>query len=215
MLQIEAIENRIVEATARAGRTGFVTLVAVSKQQPDDVIDAALKQGLRVFGENRVQEAATRWQPRKQQYPHIKLHLIGGLQTNKVKQAVALFDMIETVDSEKLAAALAAEMKKQGRALPCLIQVNTGDEPQKNGVAVQDFPALLARCKALGLDIRGLMCIPPEGQPAQPHFTMLAKLAATHNLGVLSMGMSGDFETAIACGATHVRVGSALFGSRH
>lgn len=215
MLQLEAIENRIIAAAAKAGRGDFVTLVAVSKQQPDHLIDAALKKGLRVFGENRVQDAQLRWAARKQQQPGIKLHLIGGLQTNKVKQAVALFDMIETVDSEKLAASLAAEMKKQQRSLPCLIQVNTGNEPQKNGIAIDALPALLAFCRAQGLNIQGLMCIPPADQPPQPHFDILARLAKSHDLPILSMGMSSDFETAIACGATQVRVGSALFGGRH
>lgn len=191
-----------------------VTLIAVSKMQGDEAIEAALAQGQRVFGENRVQEAQARWQARRAQYPDLALHLIGHLQSNKAGDAVALFDVIETVDSEKLAQALAAEMKKQQRFLPCMIQVNTGDEPQKGGVGIADLAALLAACRAAGLTITGLMCIPPADDVPGLHFALLHKLAKEHGLPHLSMGMSGDYPDAIAYGATHVRVGSAIFGTR-
>lgn len=190
------------------------TLVAVSKQQPDEMIRDVLSQGQRVFGENRVQEAAARWTGLRPAYPDLQLHLIGPLQSNKVDDAVALFDVIETVDREKLVVALAAEMKKQNRFLPCFIQVNTGEEPQKGGVAPGDFAALLQTARAAGLNITGLMCIPPADDLPDMHFALLHKLAKVHGLSHLSMGMSGDYETAIAYGATHVRVGSAIFGDR-
>jgi pyridoxal phosphate enzyme (YggS family) len=191
-----------------------VTLVAVSKVQPEDRIEAALAEGLRVFGENRVQEAQGRWAARRANYPDLKLHLIGPLQSNKVEDAVALFDVIETVDRPKLVETL-AKLARAGSKLPkLLIQVNTGEEEQKAGVAPRDLPALLDLCEARGLPIEGLMCIPPEDEEPAMHFALLAKLAQRHGLAMLSMGMSGDFETAIKFGATHVRVGSALFGTR-
>jgi pyridoxal phosphate enzyme (YggS family) len=198
----------------RAGAGPEVNLVAVSKLQPEDRVRAALESGHRLFGENRVQEAEERWTALKKEYPDIRLHLIGHLQTNKAKDAVALFDCIETVDSGKLAAALAAEMKKQNRSLPCFIQVNTGEEPQKGGVIPSGLPALLDECKKLNLEITGLMCIPPENEPPALHFALLKKLAARHALKDLSLGMSADFEKAIPLGATYVRVGTALFGAR-
>lgn len=207
---IAAIRERMKKAGAGPG----VNLVAVSKLQPEDRVRAALESGHRLFGENRVQEAEARWAPLKKQYPDIRLHLIGHLQTNKVKDAVALFDCIETVDGAKLAAALAAEMEKQGRTLPCFVQVNTGEEPQKGGVIPSDLPALLDECKKLNLAITGLMCIPPENEPPALHFALLKKLAGRHGLNDLSMGMSADFEKAIPLGATYIRVGTALFGER-
>ena len=212
---ITHIEDKISKACREAGRNrADVTLVAVSKLQPPEKIDAALAAGLRVFGENRVQEAYEHWETRRAAHPDLKLHLIGPLQTNKAADAVALFDCIETVDREKLADILAAEMRKQGRALPCFIQVNTGDEEQKAGVSPQALPALLEHCRGVGLNITGLMCIPPVDEPPALHFALLRKLAARHGLKDLSMGMSADFEQAIELGATHIRVGSALFGER-
>lgn len=215
MTGIHDIQTRIENAARACGRSGAsVQLVAVSKTQPEEKIDAALRAGLRVFGENRVQEAQKRWTARRADYPDLSLHLIGPLQTNKVRDAVALFDVIETVDRPKLAHALAAEMRVQNRALPCFIQVNTGDEAQKAGCSVADLPGLLQLCRDLGLNITGLMCIPPVQDDPTPHFRLLRDLAGRHDLPCLSMGMSADFETAIAHGATHVRVGSALFGAR-
>lgn len=192
-----------------------VTLIAVSKQQPLEKVQAVLDAGQRVFGENRVQDAQDRWLPLKAQYPDVVLHLIGSLQTNKVKDAVALFDVIHTLDREKLATELATEMKKQNRPLPCFIQVNTGEEEQKGGVLPQDLEKLFEfATKQAGLNIIGLMCIPPENELPDMHFALLHKMA--HKLGLyeLSMGMSGDFDIAIRYGATHIRVGSALFGHR-
>lgn len=211
----DAILQQIAKAAAepRLSRDS-VTLVAVSKQQPLERITEALDAGQRVFGENRVQEAASRWPDLRETYSGVELHLIGHLQTNKAAEAVALFDVIETLDSEKLARALAAEVQKQGRAPEIYIQVNTGEEAQKDGVAPRDLPALLASARDLGLKVTGLMCIPPQDDLPEMHFALLHKLAARHGLARLSMGMSGDFETAIRLGATHVRIGSALFGAR-
>lgn len=213
--RIAEIIGRIKQAAQAASHPAdSVTLVAVSKVQPEDRIDGALAAGLRVFGENRVQEAQGRWAARRAIYPDLKLHLIGPLQSNKVEDAVALFDVIETVDRPKLVETL-AKLAGAGNKLPkLLIQVNTGEEEQKAGVAPRDLPALLDLCTARRLPIEGLMCIPPEDEEPAMHFALLAKLAHRHALGVLSMGMSGDFETAIKFGATHVRVGSALFGTR-
>lgn len=191
-----------------------VTLVAVSKLQPPEAIRAALDAGQRVFGENRVQEAQDHWADIKDQYPDLRLHLIGSLQTNKAREAVALFDVIETVDREKLADALAVEMARQAKDTPCFIQVNTGAEPQKGGVLPHNLDALFRHCVDAGLDITGLMCIPPADAPPADHFRMLANLGKNLGLQYLSMGMSADFEEAIRAGATHVRVGSALFGER-
>lgn len=212
---IVAVTARIEKAARESGRRAEdVRLVAVSKTQPSERIEEALAAGQRVFGENRVQEAQARWAGRRGDYPDLELHLIGPLQTNKVKEAVALFDVIETLDRPKLAAALAAEMEKQGRYPACFIQVNTGAEAQKAGVLPQDLPALLEICAGLALPVQGLMCIPPVEEPPALHFAFLKKLAARHGLAGLSMGMSGDFERAIPLGATHVRVGTGVFGAR-
>jgi pyridoxal phosphate enzyme (YggS family) len=204
---------RIARAAEAAGREpADVTLVAVSKQQPDDRIGAMLAAGQRVFGENRVQEAEGRWAGRRE---GLELRLIGPLQSNKAKEAVALFDVIETLDRDRLARALAEEMGRQGRRLRLYVQVNTGEEPQKAGVAPQDADAFIAACrKTYGLEPEGLMCIPPQAEPAGPHFALLAATAARNGLSKLSMGMSADYETAVRFGATSVRVGSALFGAR-
>ena len=190
------------------------TLVAVSKMQPDERIEQALEAGQRVFGENRVQEAQERWTRRRAEYPDLILHLIGPLQTNKVRDAVALFDVIETIDRPKLADAVLEEMRRQARQVKCLAQVNTGREEQKSGVALEDLPALLKHCRAIGLKIDGLMCIPPVDEPAGLHFALLKKLAARHGLEKLSMGMSGDFEKALLVGASSVRIGTGVFGER-
>ena len=193
-----------------------VKIVAVSKQQPDERIDAALAAGQRVFGENRVAEAVARWGVRRGAYPDLRLHLIGALQTNKVAEAVGLFDVIEVLDREKLAAALAREMQKQARPLPCLVQVNTGDEAQKSGVSPLEAVAFARRCQhQYGLNVEGFMCIPPIDETPAMHFALLAKLAAEADLSVLSMGMSGDYLEAIRFGATEVRIGAGIFGARH
>ena len=207
---------RIAAAAQSVGRDpAAVTLVAVSKVQPEARIEAALAAGQRVFGENRVQEAMQRWADRRAARSDLHLRLIGPLQTNKAEDAVRLFDVIETLDRPKLAGALAAAMAKTGRRPRLLVQVNTGEEAQKAGVAPGGLADLLAAARdGHGLQIDGLMCIPPADEPAGPHFGLLAKLAARHGLKTLSMGMSGDFETAIRFGATHVRVGTALFGER-
>ncbi|WP_216361275.1 YggS family pyridoxal phosphate-dependent enzyme [Caulobacter mirabilis] len=207
-----SVLDAVAAAAKAAGREpADVTLVAVSKQQPDEKIDAMLATGQHVFGENRVQEAQGRWEARR---AGVELRLIGPLQTNKVKEAVALFDVIETVDREKLARALADELARTGRRPRLYVQVNTGEEPQKAGVAPAETDAFLALCRELGLTIEGLMCIPPEAEPAGPHFALLARIAARNGLSKLSMGMSADYETAVRFGATSVRVGSALFGAR-
>ncbi|MFA7264682.1 MAG: YggS family pyridoxal phosphate-dependent enzyme [Caulobacter sp.] len=207
-----AVLDRIAAAARDAGRApGDVTLVAVSKQQPDERIDAMLAAGQRVFGENRVQEAQQRWSGRR---AGVELRLIGPLQTNKVREAVALFDVIETIDREKLARALAGEMARTGRSPRLYVQVNTGEEPQKAGVAPGEADAFIARCRDLGLAPEGLMCIPPDSAPPEDHFALLARIAARNGLSKLSMGMSADYETAVRLGATSVRVGSALFGGR-
>lgn len=214
---MEQVAENIAAIRARMKKAGAgdrVNLVAVSKMQPEERVRAALAAGQRLFGENKVQVAKERWPALKKEYPDIRLHFIGHLQTNKVKEAVALFDVIETVDSAKLAAALADEMKKQGRNLPCFIQVNTGEEPQKGGVVPAELPALLNVCEKSGLNIIGLMCIPPENEPPALHFALLKKLSLRHGLKDLSMGMSVDFERAIPLGATYIRVGTALFGER-
>lgn len=211
----ETIKARMARAAGRVGRGREPELVAVSKTFDADAIVPLIKAGQRRFGENRVQEAQAKWPALKARWPDIALHLIGPLQTNKAADAVALFDVIETVDREKLAKVLAAEMRKQGRHLPCLVQVNIGAEPQKAGIAVEETAPFVARCRdEYGLDVVGLMCIPPFERPAGPYFAQLAVLAEQAGVSALSMGMSADFETAILLGATRVRVGSALFGSR-
>lgn len=188
-----------------------VTLVAVTKKHDAAAIAALIAQGQKTFGENRVQDAATKWPALRAQHPDVALHFIGHLQTNKVKEAVTLFDVIETVDSERLADALSLEMKKQNKSLPCFIQVNTGAEDQKGGVAIADLLALYRHCRDAGLDIKGLMCIPPANDIPDLHFALLHKLSRELGLTDLSMGMSADFDRAIAFGATYIRVGSALF----
>lgn len=205
-----SILSRIEAARASGERLDPVHLVAVSKVQPDERIDAALRTGHRVFGENRVQEAKSRWAARRVDYPDLQLRLIGPLQTNKAALACDLFDVIESLDRAKLARALAARENPP----PCLIQVNTGLETQKAGVLPEEFDELLGEARALGLSVEGLMCIPPIDEAPGPHFAYLAKMAESHGLEVLSMGMSADFETAITFGATHVRIGSAFFGAR-
>ena len=210
------IRQRIAAAARAAGRDpADVTLVAISKVQPAERIAAALDAGQRVFGENRVQEAQGRWPGLRERYPDVELHLVGPLQTNKIRQAVELFDVIETVDRPKLARKLAETFAETGRALPCYIQVNTGEEPRKAGVSPARADAFIAECRALhGLPLAGLMCIPPIDEEPALHYALLKKIADRNGLAGLSMGMSSDFETAIAFGATIVRVGSALFGAR-
>lgn len=210
------VRGRIATAARAAGRVPTdVELVAVSKTHPAERIREALDAGQRVFGENRVQEAGRKYPALRAEFPDLRLHLIGPLQTNKVADAVRLFDAIETVDRPKLAAALAAEMAKSGRRLPCFIEVNTGEEPQKAGIAPRDADAFIAECRDRHrLDVVGLMCVPPADQPPAPHFTLLREIAKRNGLPRLSMGMSADFEEAIRCGATSVRVGTAIFGSR-
>ena len=215
---LDEVKSQIKTATNQRPRSyaeASVTLVAVSKRQPDDKIDAALAAGQRVFGENRVQEASQRWTDRRMAYSDLILHLIGSLQTNKVAEAVMLFDVIEVVDREKLARALAEEMTRQNRYLPCYIQVNTGEEPQKSGILPKQLDDFAHFCKdELSLPIIGLMCIPPVDEEAAMHFALLNTMAQRLNLPKLSMGMSGDYVQAIGFGATSVRVGSAIFGAR-
>ncbi len=191
------------------------TLVVVSKRQPDDRVEAALAAGHRVFGENRVQEAQERWASRRALYPELRLHLIGPLQTNKVADAVALFNVIEVVDRPKLARSLSTEMVRQERSLPCYVQVNTGEEDQKSGIWPEEADDFIVFCRnECGLDIAGLMCIPPVHEEPAMHFALLRIIAERNSLSGLSMGMSGDYEEAVRFGATSVRVGSAIFGSR-
>ena len=208
--------RRIAQAARDAGRDpGAITLVGISKQQPAERIDAALAAGLRIFGENRVQEAEAHWTERRKAYPDLELHLIGPLQTNKARDAVRLFDVIQTVDRPKLAATLARVMAEEGRRLPCYVEVNTGEEPQKAGVAPGDAAGFVAECRDThGLDVVGLMCIPPFEDAPAPHFALLKRLADEIGLPNLSMGMSADYPAAVELGATHVRVGSAIFGAR-
>jgi pyridoxal phosphate enzyme (YggS family) len=189
-------------------------LVAVAKTVPEDGIRQALAAGQRLFGENRVQEAQKKYPALKERFGDLELHLIGPLQTNKVREAVALFDVIQTLDRERLADALAAERDRSGKAPRLFVQVNTGEEPQKAGVLPRQASALIAYARGKNLAVEGLMCIPPAEEDAAPHFALLAKLARDHDLKYLSMGMSGDFELAVKFGATHVRVGSAIFGER-
>ncbi len=211
-----AILDRLAAAAKQSGRTpDAVSLVAVSKKQPDERIEAMLAAGQRIFGENRVQESKARWGERRAVHPELELRLVGPLQTNKAEDAVALFDVIETLDRDKLAGALAKAMDKTGRRPRLYIQVNTGEEPQKAGVNPAEAAAFVHRCRSEhGLTLEGLMCIPPADEPAAPHFALLAKLADEIGLERLSMGMSADYELAARLGATSVRVGSALFGER-
>ena len=203
-------------AAKAAGRApGAVSLIAVSKTQPDDRVDAVLAAGQRVFGENRVQEAEARWTERRSRHPDLRLRLIGPLQSNKAEAAVGLFDAIDVLDRLKLAAALADAAQKLGKSPDILVQVNTGEEPQKAGIVPTEADAFIRAARATyGLPVRGLMCIPPVDEEPAMHFALLAKIAARNGLPDLSMGMSGDFETAIRFGASMVRVGSALFGAR-
>lgn len=213
---IADIEQRIAAAAREAGRDPSAAhLIAVTKTFDAEAIIPALEAGHRLFGENRVQEAKAKWPALRERYPDLALHLIGPLQSNKTREAVALFDAIHTVDRPKIARAIAEEQKHQGKRLKLFIQVNTGEEPQKAGIPPKEAAAFLAHCRdELGLEIAGLMCIPPQEEEAAVHFAFLAKLAGDLGLSELSMGMSGDFETAAAFGATYVRVGSAIFGAR-
>lgn len=213
---LRAVRAEIAAAAEAAQRSASeVTLVAVSKTKPAEAVARAIAAGQRVFGENRVQEAEAKWPALREAHPDVRLHLIGPLQTNKIKKAVALFDVIETVDRPKLARALAREMEVSGRRLACYIQVNTGDEPQKAGVRTADCDAFIEQCRdEFGLPVAGLMCIPPFEEEPSLHFALLREIAKRHGLSGLSMGMSKDYPVAIAFGATLVRVGTAIFGPR-
>ena len=212
---LAAVNDRIAAAARLARRKPEdVTLVAVSKTHPAERIAPLIAAGQRVFGENRVQEAQDKWPALRAAHPDIALHLVGQLQSNKAEDAVALFDCIHSLDRPSLVGALAKAMDKAGRLVPCFVQVNIGAEEQKGGCAIADLPALLAEIAATSIPLAGLMCVPPAGIEAAPFFALLGKLADDHGLSGLSMGMSEDFETAITLGATHVRVGSALFGAR-
>lgn len=213
---ISEIQSSIHKLADEHGRdAAHINLIAVSKKQPEERIDEALSAGQRIFGENRVQEAFERWENRRKEYSDLELHLIGPLQTNKVKEAVALFDVIQSVDREKLARKLSSEMSAQGKNLPCFIQVNTGEEDQKSGIMPSDLEAFYKFCtEECALNIIGLMCIPPVDDPPAVHFAFLNKMAAKLGLQELSMGMSSDYELAIPLGATYIRVGTGVFGER-
>ncbi|MDE4191994.1 YggS family pyridoxal phosphate-dependent enzyme [Phaeobacter gallaeciensis] len=214
-MSLEEIKTRIAKAEEAAGRApGSVHLIAVSKVQPNERVEAVLEKGHRCFGENRVQEAAGKWPGFAERFDGIDLHLIGPLQSNKARQAMELFDSIHSVDRPKLAKAIARLAQELGHCPDLFIQVNTGEEEQKAGILPADADAFISECRALDLPIKGLMCIPPVDEEPALHFALLAKIAARNGLDGLSMGMSSDFETAIALGATHVRVGSAIFGER-
>ncbi|HUD27271.1 MAG TPA: YggS family pyridoxal phosphate-dependent enzyme [Novosphingobium sp.] len=215
MDQLEDIRARIAKSARIAGRKPeAVELVAISKTHDAAAIAPLLAAGQRVFGENRVQEAQAKWPALREAYPDVKLHLVGQLQSNKAEDAVDLFDCIHSLDRPSLVAALGKAMEKAGRAVPCFIQVDIGEEEQKGGCPIPEVPALLASAHEAGIPVIGLMCVPPAGIEAAPFFALLAKIAADNGLDQLSMGMSEDFETAVLLGATHVRVGSALFGKR-
>ncbi|MET1754224.1 YggS family pyridoxal phosphate-dependent enzyme [Novosphingobium sp. RD2P27] len=212
---LEDIRTRIAKASALAGREPDATeLIAISKTQPAERIESLITEGQRVFGENRVQEAQAKWPALLEMGPRIRLHLVGQLQSNKADDAVALFDCIHSLDRPSLVTGLAKAMDKAGRQVPCFVQVNIGQEEQKGGCPIAEVPTLLAQAREADIPVVGLMCVPPAGVEAAPYFALLAKLAADHDLPRLSMGMSDDFETAVMLGATHVRIGSALFGSR-
>ncbi|MCJ2187056.1 YggS family pyridoxal phosphate-dependent enzyme [Novosphingobium beihaiensis] len=212
---LDDVRARMARAAAIAGRKPEdVDLIAISKTYPPESILPLIEQGQRVFGENRVQEAQGKWPALIAAHPDVKLHLVGQLQSNKAEDAVALFDCIHSLDRPSLVAALGKAMAKAGKPVPCFVQVNIGAEEQKGGCPIADVPALLASAREAGIPVIGLMCVPPAGIEAAPFFALLAKIAAENGLDRLSMGMSGDFETAVMLGATHVRVGSALFGAR-
>jgi hypothetical protein len=213
---LAAVQERIDAAARAAERApGKITLVAVSKTHPASTVRQTLAAGHRVFGENRIQEAQAKYPELREAFPDLTLHLIGPLQTNKVRDAVAIFDVIESVDRARIAEALAKEMERRGRRLPCLIEVNTGEEPQKAGILPAEADEFIIQCRdRLALPILGLMCVPPIDEEPAPHFALLREIARRNGLGVLSMGMSADFEKAIRFGATHVRVGTAIFGAR-
>ncbi len=214
-MTLSDITTRIAQAEQNAGRNaGAVRLIAVSKVQPNQRVQAVLDEGQRCFGENKVQEAAGKWPEFRDAYSGVDLHLIGPLQTNKARQAMGLFDAIHSVDRPKLAGTLARLVQEIGRCPDLFIQVNTGEEPQKAGVLPADADNFIKQCQGLDLTIQGLMCIPPAMEEPSLHFALLAKIAARNGLTGLSMGMSGDFERAIALGATHVRIGAAIFGER-
>jgi PLP dependent protein len=222
MTQPDSVERlrEVRDAIARAARDcerdpAEITLVAVSKTFPADAIEPVLGAGHRIFGENYVQETKAKWPALRERYPGVELHLIGPLQSNKAKEAVALFDVIHSLDRPSLAEALSKEIARSGRRPRLLVQINTGEEPQKGGVVPLEADAFIAACRdSYGLTIDGLMCIPPAEDPPSPHFALLNKIARRNGLKTLSMGMSADFEAAIQLGATHVRIGSAIFGSR-
>ena len=212
---LSEIKNRIAKAEAESGRAkGSVTLIAVSKVQPNTKVESVLREGQRVFGENKVQEAQGKWPAFREQFEGIDLHLIGPLQTNKTRAAMELVNAIHSVDRPKLAHAIARIAQEIGSCPDLFIQVNTGEEPQKAGILPADVDSFVSECRSLDLPIRGLMCIPPADEEASMHFALLRKFAERNGLERLSMGMSSDFEKAIAFGATHVRVGSAIFGER-
>jgi PLP dependent protein len=214
--RLAAVQREIAAACREAGRDpASVTLVAISKTFEPEAIEPVIAAGQRVFGENRVQEAKAKWPALKERYPDLELHLVGPLQSNKAKEAVALFDAIHSVDRASLCAALAKEVARQGRSPTLFVEVNTGGEPQKSGVVPEETDAFLKACRdTYGLAISGLMCIPPVEEPPAPHFALLAKIAGRNGLKLLSMGMSADFAMAVRFGATHLRVGTAIFGAR-
>ena len=214
-MSLAEITDRIRKAEKLAGRAiGSTQLIAVSKVQPNDRVEAVLQEGHRLFGENKVQEAAGKWPEFREQFENVEVHLIGPLQTNKARQAMSLFEAIHSLDRPKLAKVLARLAQETGQCPDLFIQVNTGEEPQKAGVLPGDADGFIAECHAMDLPVLGLMCIPPVDEEPSLHFALLAKIAERNGLSGLSMGMSSDFERAIALGATHVRVGSAIFGAR-
>lgn len=215
-MSLTTIRARIAAAAHAAGRNpDDITLIAVSKEQPEDRVLPVLESGHRVFGENRVQEAVGKWPAWSDRFGPIDLHLLGPLQTNKARQAMDLFQTIHSLDRPKLAQTLARLAQETGRCPQLFVQVNTGSEPQKAGILPEDADAFIAQTRALDLPVQGLMCIPPVSDDPAPHFNQLGQIAARNGLTALSMGMSDDFEAAIACGATHIRIGSAIFGARH
>ncbi len=215
LLSLADIQKAIGKASESPVSAPKVTIIGASKHQPVERIERLIGSGLADFGENMVQEAQAKWPELRARHPQVRLHLIGPLQTNKAKPALALFDCIHSLDRSKLAQTLAEEMQRSGRRIPCFIQVNTGEEPQKAGVIPAQADAFIAQCRNVyGLEIAGLMCVPPVDQPPAPHFALLRKIVLRNGLSGLSMGMSDDFETAVRMGATHVRIGRALFGER-